>query len=546
MRAPAFRAVRLHTSCGAWNRRTILYNFMISIASAARGHAFSLFARIMSAHSQNFPPASEVEPAEPPATARRRPNVLFYLPDQVRQCDVGCYGGGHNAPTPNIDLLASQGMRFTNALSTYPLCTPYRAMLQTGRMPAACGAIMNWINVPVTGPCLADTFNEAGYATGYIGKWHLAAGERAGTLHRHIPPPNIHPESEFVPPGPARMGYRHWEAFNFHVDFYRAFYYRDTPEKLYMPKFETDSETDMAIGFMKKNQAAGQPFFLVVSPHPPHPIWSEEQTPADSLAATPRELHQRPNFKPPREDPIGDPRCYYAMLRNLDDNFGRLLDYLDEAGLADDTLVVFASDHGEMMGSQSRYNKMVPYAEAIDVPLIMRWPGQIPADHVSTALFLPVDHFPTLAALCGENAPGGLDGHDLSWAVLGRSGQGRDDALLMNFVSHWDYPETGTQWPEWRGVRTARHTYVKWLDGREELYDNLADPYQLHNLFDGDHVPPVLAHLRGRLSVLLREAHDEFLPGDQYRSWFNLRRDVVKTACGPVPQNSTPAWASAA
>src|SRR5215467_3820829 len=140
--------------------------------------------------------ATSVAAAQPSA----KPNVLFFFPDQVRACELG-YNGGKNIPTPNIDRFASQGMQFTNALSTCPLCTPYRAMLQTGRWPTLSGGVMNWINLPSTGQSLGDVFSRGGYDTAYIGKWHLAAGGRAGTLDRDKPA-NAPTESEYVPPGP--------------------------------------------------------------------------------------------------------------------------------------------------------------------------------------------------------------------------------------------------------------------------------------------------------------------------------------------------------
>lgn len=465
--------------------------------------------------------------------AGKRPNVLFFLPDQVRKCELGCYGGGENSATPNVDRFAQQAVTFHNCISTYPLCTPYRAMLQTGRLPANSGGVMNWINLPATGHAMGNAFNDAGYDTGYIGKWHLAAGRLAGTLDRNTPPPP-RKESEFVPPGPARMGYRYWAAYNFHTDFMKAFYYRDTSERLYMPKFETDSETDMAIDYMRKQRAADKPFFLIVSPHPPHPEWRKDLTPARNLEATPGQLKWRPNVKGRRDQSSADPRCYIAMIKNMDENFGRLMHYLDESGLADDTIVVFTSDHGEMLASQGRYNKMVPYAEALDVPLVIRWPKRIHAGSYSQAIVTPVDFYPTLASLCSIPVLGEIDGRDFSAAVLGRGEGKRSDALIMNFVSHWDFPETNSLWPEWRGVRGHNFTYVKWLNGPEEFYDNQTDPYQLKNLFDGRHPPATMLAARARLTQLLAEAHDEFLPGNRYASWFNLERNLVRNALGPV------------
>lgn len=466
-----------------------------------------------------------------PPTAAKPPNVLFFFPDQVRASDLG-YNGGRNVATPNIDRLAGQGVVFGNAISSCPLCTPYRAMVQTGRWPALSGGVLNFINLPSTGQSMADVFARAGYDTGFIGKWHLSAGRLAGTLKRTEPPPPA-AEPEFVPPGPMRLGYRHWEAYNFHANFAKAFYYRDTPERLVMPGYETDSEIGMAIEFMRQRSASGKPFFLTVAPHPPHPPWRPDQTPSKNLEAVPKELYWRPNVKGRKEGPNNDPRCYYAMLGNADDNAGRLMRFLDESGLARDTIVVFTSDHGEMLASHGRYNKMVPYAEAVDIPLIVRWPGHIRAGSKSGALFTPMDYFPTLARLCGLSVPDIVNGTDLSAHALGRQGPERDAALMMNFVSHWDYPETNTDWPEWRGLRTRQHTYVRWLNGAEELYDNLADPYQMRNLFDGRGAPEAMTRLRARLPDLLRESHDEFLPGNRYAEWLTPRRDVVRNALGP-------------
>ena len=479
---------------------------------------------------RSFLGASACAAAAAPAPAR--PNVLFYFADQVRGCELG-YNGGQNVPTPNIDRLARQGMLFTNAISSCPLCTPYRAMVQTGRWPTLSGGVMNWINLPSTGQSLGDVFARAGYDTGFIGKWHLAAGLRAGSLKR-AEPVKPKPESEYVPPGPARLGYHYWAAYNFHANFAKAFYYRDTPERLIMPRYETDAETDLAIEFLRGRTASGKPFFLTVAPHPPHPPWRPEQTPPGYLDRVPKELHWRANVKCRKEGPLNDPRCYMAMLANVDDNLGRLLKFLEESGLAGNTIVVFTTDHGEMLASQGRYNKMAPYAEAVDIPLMVRWPGRVPAGAKSDVLFTPMDHLATLASLCGLSVPSIVNGMDFSPHVLGRRGPERDAALMMNFVSHWDFPETNTEWPEWRGVRTKQYTYVRWLNGAEELYDNLADPRQLRNLFDGRRAPEAVTRLRARLKDLLQESHDDFPPGAAYADWYTPERDLIRNGLGPL------------
>jgi arylsulfatase A-like enzyme len=222
------------------------------------------------------------------------------------------------------------------------------------------------------------------------------------------------------------------------------------------------------------------------------------------------------------------------MLGNVDDNIGRLMTFLDTSGLAENTIVVFSTDHGEMMASHGLYNKRVPYAEAVDIPLMVRWPKRIKAGSKCDALYTPMDHFPTLASLCGLSTPGIVNGMDLSGQVLHQTGPQRDAALMMTFLSNGQYPETMTDTPEWRAVRTKQHTYIRRICGAEELYDNRADPYQVRSLFDGRGVPAVMTQLRSRMQDLLKESHDEFLPGTAYREWFTLERDLVKTAAGPV------------
>ena len=271
------------------------------------------------------------------------------------------------------------------------------------------------------------------------------------------------------------------------MDFKNAFYYGDTPKRLFMPKYETDSEADLAIDFMRDAQKSDRPFLLVVAPHPPHQPWLPESAPEGYIDRVRRDLVRRPNV--PKVDTAragspylfarGDPRYYYAMLANVDDALGRMVQFLDDSGLGGDTIVAVTSDHGEMMGSHNRWEKMAPYEEAVAVPLILRCPGRIPAGRRSDTLFTPMDHLPTLAGLAGVSSPSGIDGRDLSPAVLGNRGPDRDAVLMMNYSSHWDYFQTGTDWPEWRAVRTRTHTFVKWISGKQELYDNVADPYQM-------------------------------------------------------------------
>jgi arylsulfatase A-like enzyme len=475
-----------------------------------------------------------VAPGAPTVTSR--PNVIMVVVDQFRPDLCGAYGGGLNIATPNIDRLATQGLTFNNAISICPLCTPFRAMVMSGRYGSHTGSVINFTQFNPRQPTLGKAFQAAGYETGFIGKWHLAAGylKEAGKFK---PAPGSiqkyrekNPNFDFVPPGPERLGFEYWAAYNFHANFPHAPYYRDKPEKLIMDGYETDAEFSMGIDFMRQRQRENQPFFLVIAPHPPHPPFRPDYCPAGYLEKIPEKLVWNPNVPedhPRRKNPL-QMRCYLAMAKNFDDNVGRLLDFLDESHLAGDAIVIVTSDHGEMHGSHGRTDKMVPYAEAVRIPMIIRWPGHIEAGRHTDTLQTPVDHFPTLCALAGLKPPETTDGVDLSGEILGRGKTEREAVLMMNYSSHWDYFQTGTNWPEWRGVKTKRYTYVKWLSGGEELYDDQLDPYQMRNLVESPVHQATLARLRERLHDLLAKADDAFLPGTAYADWFDQERNVIK------------------
>jgi arylsulfatase A-like enzyme len=474
---------------------------------------------------------------------RDQPNILIIFDDQLRRDAVGVFGGGFNITTPNMDRLSSEGTNFRNSISTCPLCTPFRGMLQTGRYPTHSGVIFNFVEAsPEQNPhCLANVFDSAGYDTGYIGKWHLASGFRVGDgLYKYHPKAEKewvkkHPHHDFVPPGPERLGYQFWQVYNFANDYKKYWYYEDKPKKIYSHKYETDTEFDQAIAYMKKHKNSKKPFLLTVAPHPPHMPFDQYPEGYLKKVAPPDEFKWEPNV--PKDNPrsVSAMRGYYAMVKNVDDNLGKLMNYMDQSGLSENTIVIFTGDHGDMAGSHGRQQKMVPYREAINIPMIMRWPGKIPASRFIDALHGPMDIFPTLCGLTGVDIPKEVDGKDMSDIVLGKKYAKRENLLIMNYTSHWDFLQTETLWPEWRGVFTGRHTYVKWLSGEEELYDNAIDPYQMKDIVHDQDAFLILQDMRQRLRVLLRQADDDFRPGNKYGSWFTKDRRLKRTGLGPVP-----------
>ncbi len=487
-------------------------------------------------------PATRPKAPEQP----QRPNVLFVFYDQYRPDIIGAYGGGRNISTPNLDRLAREGVLFTNALSTTPVCTPYRGMLMTGRYPTHTGIMLNFLDANTSQTNLADVFSAEGFRTAFMGKWHLAAGgfknawvgQEDGSWDPARPYMEAHPDYDFVPPGPARLGFQDWAAYNFQTNYPAEPYYKNEPKKLVMKGYESNALTDMAIEYMDEAHSAGESFFLVVAPHPPHPPF--DLLPDGYLEQVPETLQWDENV--PEEMKTGknleEARAYYAMAKNADDNMGRLLDYLDKSGLAATTIVVFTSDHGEMLGSHGRRDKMVPYDEAVQVPLLMRWPGRLSAGTRTDTLQTPLDHFPTLVALAGLEPPDTLDGIDLSPELLEGKPINREAVLMANYSAHWDYFKTatdrGAHWPEWRGVKTKQYTYARWIDGKTELYDDLADPEQMTDLSADPAHAEVMRELEATLQKFLARAHDEFLPGSAYVDWVDRERHIIRTGLGPV------------
>ena len=473
------------------------------------------------------------------------PNVVIFLADQLRASALGPYGET-NIETPTADRLAAQGTTFDRALSTFPLCQPYRGMLMTGRHPTHSGVVLNRVETsPVQNPqTLGVLFSQAGWHTGYIGKWHLAPGALAirgrfpGDPEGRRAYLAAHPDQEFVPPGPARLGFRHWEAYNYHGDASGYWFYRDRPEKVFAEGYETDVLVDQAISYLEARRQAREPFLLVVSPHAPHPPFAPEHCPPGYL----ERVRAQPVWQPDvpqdsrlRREPL-PARCYYSMVRHSDDALGRLLRYVDESGLSETTLLLFTSDHGEMLGSRDRWGKQLPYHESIGVPLLARWPGVVPAGARSDALFTPLDYLPTLCGLAGITAPDYVDGLDLGAVLRGEAAHApREAALLMNTAPSMRAFSGERGVPEWRGVRTRRFSYIAWRSGEEELYDDVADPHQLANLAGDATSEDDVEQMRGQLRLLLAQAHDSFPKGDAYAEWFDAERRLRRTALGPVP-----------
>ena len=239
--------------------------------------------------------------------SNRPPNVLVILPDEWRAQALGCMGNP-DVHTPNIDRLASEGVLFRRTLANTPVCCPARANILTGTYASRNGMVANDLRLRESEITLGNLFSQAGYRTGYIGKWHLDGGPR-------VP--------GFVPPGPRRHGFQYWAANECWLNYFYGWYFRDENVPIIMTEYEPKAWTDLAIEFLYENQDQKQPFFLIVAPHAPHdPYIAPEEF---MKMYDPQALSMRPNWV---EGTIGGGRKeiagYYAAITAIDEQVGRI------------------------------------------------------------------------------------------------------------------------------------------------------------------------------------------------------------------------------
>jgi arylsulfatase A-like enzyme len=414
----------------------------------------------------------------------RQPNILFILPDMWRGQALGCMGN-RDVRTPNLDRLASEGVLFRHTFANTPVCCPARADILTGMYTHKNGMVANDLRLRESQVTLGELFSKAGYRTGYIGKWHLDGGIR-------LP--------GFIPPGPRRHGFQFWAANECSHEHFNTHYFRDSDVPIPIKKFEVEAWTDIAIQFLQETPR-NQPFFLMIATGPPHePYGAPEKY---MKMYDPKSLTMRPNWAEgarkgwEAEAERKDIAAYYAAITAIDDQVERLMRGLEELDLEKDTIIVFTSDHGNLLGSHGMTGKRAPWEESIRVPGILRYPRKVKAGRQTEAFLTHVDMAPTLLALCGMPVPADMQGADLSGVVLGEKERGPDSAFFQIFG-----PWAGGDIPGgWRGIRTQGSMYARWGSGPWVLYDLKKDPYELDNLADN----PACAAMRGDLERKLNE-----------------------------------------
>lgn len=420
--------------------------------------------------------------SQQPSTPPRRPNLLFVFPDQLGAVWTSVYGHPL-VRTPNLDALAQQSAVFDRAFTASPVCTPYRGTLFTGRYPCQTGVLHNGYRLPPGETTLAGLFNAGGYATSYVGKWHLS-GEPGG--NRWVPPQERGGFADFI--GWESHHARHWD---------QKLYEDDPDSPILMPGHETDGLTDIACRRLSRLAGQQRPFCLFVAYQAPHPICEPPEdyhtlyrgnVAGHRATVAPETRFGGYGGAKVDQGPQEFAERYFAEITHLDAAVGRLLETLDRAGQADNTIVVFTSDHGEMAGCHGRFGKEVMYEESIRVPLLVRGPGL--AARRLDRLFSSVDFLPTLLDLCGLGPAPSAEGVSHAAALRGDGGQAGPREIFIEL-------------PDRACIRTERWKYEADASIRQGrlLIDLLNDPLEQTNLVGSPLAAEVQAHLHGRLQA---------------------------------------------
>jgi arylsulfatase A-like enzyme len=481
-----------------------------------------------------------------PGQAADRPNILYIMSDDHAAHAIGAYGSRVNQ-TPNIDRLAREGMVLRNVFATNSICTPSRATILTGQYSHINGVTM-FNRFDSSRTTVARLLQQGGYQTAMIGKWHL---------------------------GSDPAGFDHWEILPGQGAYQNPILYTATGEHAYTGRYVTDLLTDLAIDFLK-DRPRTKPFFLMLHHKAPHRPWEPDETHRaqfanrwipepetfwDSYATRSDALHEnlqrvaadltnRDLKRPPpaglagaaltawqliKPDTVTIDRDgksvtltgealarwkyqrymqdYLATVQSLDDNIGRLLDFLDRSGLARNTIVIYTSDQGFFLGDHGLFDKRFMYEESLRMPFVIRWPAVIRPGTHSDAIVLNTDFAETFLGAAGLSVPADMQGRSLVPLLRGRTPA--DWRTSMYYRYYHDPGDHNTR--AHYGVRTRTHKLIYfWKKDQWELFDLVNDPLELHNLYGEPGHEQLTAELKTELLRLKQSVRDEDqLAGEQ-------------------------------
>lgn len=453
-----------------------------------------------------------------------QPNLLFIFADQYRQASLG-FLKEDPVHTPNLDQLAKEGVFFSEAVANNPLCSPYRAMLMTGRYSLSTGVVEN-CNSQRTALgnylkkdeiCFSDVLVENGYSAGYVGKWHLDGPEPT--------PPDVKRVWDTWCPPERRHGFSFWYAYGTHNRHNSPYYWTTNGgenDKVYTNQWSAEHEADVIINYLKNEEnqrKADEPFALFWSINPPHTPFKQvpERYRKRYEGMTHKDVLNRPNvqfndnYELKRGDHGVEKRLdqatdYFASVNGVDDQIGRVIAKLKEAGLYENTIIVFSADHGEMLGSQGLMHKNVWFKEAYKIPLIVHYPKKVKPKKDDILLSVP-DYMPTILGLMGleNNVPNVVEGKNYADLFFDKPVNRPEKQLYFGGKSFSSQGDA-------RGFRTKDYTYavVKHENGNtfHYLYNDVKDPYQMKNIWGED--PNLDTKMKKELRILLTSMNDSW------------------------------------
>ena len=467
-----------------------------------------------------------------------RPNIIYIMTDDHAAHAISAYGSRVNR-TPNLDRLATEGALLSSVFATNSICTPSRAAILTGQYSHLNGVTV-FNRFDSQRMTVAKLLQQGGYHTGMMGKWHL---------------------------GSDPQGFDSWEILPGQGAYYNPILYTATSEKTYTDKYATDVITDIALDFLR-TRPRNKPFFLMVHHKAPHRPWEPDAKHAaqfagkhipepvtfwDTYATRTDALHENEQhvgrdltnrdlkivppaglegpalaqwrtLKPDSVTTILDGATvtlrgealvrwkyqrymqdYLATVQSVDDNVGRLLAYLDSAGLSRNTMVIYSSDQGFFLGDHGMYDKRFMYEESIRMPFLVRWPAGIKAGTRSDAMGLNIDFAPTFLDVAGLPASPDMQGKSLLPILRGKTPADWRSSMYYRYYHDPGDHNTRAHY----GVRTRTHKLIYFPKKDQwELFDLANDPYELHNLYGGPGMAKLTADLTAELQRLKREMKD--------------------------------------
>jgi arylsulfatase A-like enzyme len=437
-----------------------------------------------------------------------RPNILFIMTDDHAAHAMSCYDSRINR-TPQLDRLARQGMRFQNCFCTNSICAPSRATILTGKYSHRNGVIDNRVHFDGSQVTFPKLLQKAGYETAMIGKWHLKSDPTGFDYWNILPGQGVYHDPEMIEMGQRR---KH-------------------------EGYVTDIITDAAIDWLKQRKS-DRPFLLMCHHKAPHRRWQPDERHKQQFAG--REFPEPETFdddyatrcdaarrqsmtierhfdehdsKGPPPEGLSGPALkrwkyrrymqdYLACVASVDENVGRLLDYLDQAGLSGNTVVVYTSDQGFFLGDHGWFDKRFMYEEALRTPLLVRYPREVAAGTVSQAMVLNIDFAPTLLDYAGVKPPPEMQGVSARPVLAGKV---PDDWRKSMYYHYYEFGQGAPHDVRPHvGVRTARHKLIHFMGDMDcwELYDLERDPHELNNVYDDPQYRDVVAELKSDLQRL--------------------------------------------